>query len=499
VQPGATPAATSAPSGVAAPSDPAAASAASATPSAATGPLLGNDLLIADRGNGRLLIVDQRGRTVWQFPVSGSLPPGRRFAADDAFLAPDGRTIVANEESNQDVVRIDIATRRIVWSYGHYRARGRGAGYLSNPDDAYPLANGNVVVADILNCRVVEIAPDHAIVRQWGHTGVCRHDPPYSYDRPNGDTPLPDGGLLITEIGGSRVIRLDANGNVLFDVRTPAVYPSDAHVDAAGNIVVADYNRHGAVLGLTPAGRLLWRLGTAHGSLRFDRPSLAIALPNGNVLLNDDFRNRVVVVDPRTHRLVWQYGRPDQAGSASGHLSIPDGVDLIPASTVSVAGAANAASTAVAVSGAGLTEAPGPSLGQGAGEWGVIRASSYGIDDGLLGSRLACRGTLTSTIHAIALPHLPCGTLVRFRLGSRVADARVLDRRPMPAGIGVYLAPGVCRALGNCSGDVRLDWQVVLVPAAAIGRVTGSDAAGPVQAAATASLGESVALPLTVS
>jgi hypothetical protein len=460
-QPGATTAAKSALSGVAAPSDPTAASAAPATPSAATGPLLGNDLLIADRGNGRLVIVDQGGRTVWQFPVEGSLPPGRRFAADDAFLAPDGRTIVANEESNQEVVRIDIATRRIVWSYGRYRARGRSAGYLSNPDDAYPLANGNVVVADILNCRVLEIAPDHAIVRQWGHTGVCRHDPPYSYDRPNGDTPLPDGGLLITEIGGSHVIRLDANGNVLFDVRTPAVYPSDAHLDAAGNIVVADYNRHGAVLGLTPSGRLLWRLGTAHGSLRFDRPSLAVALPNGTVLLNDDFRNRVVVVDPRSHRLLWQYGRPDQAGSTTGRLSIPDGVDLIPASTVSTASATPAATAAVVANGAGVAETPGPASGEGGGEFGVIHASSYGLDDGLLGSRLACRGTLTSTIHAIAMPRLPCGTLVRFRLGSRIADARVLDRRPMPAGIGVYLAQAVCRALGDCSGDIRLDWQIV--------------------------------------
>ena len=46
--------------------------------------------LIADRGNGRLLAIDRTGRIWWRFPTAGSLPPGQAFAADDAFIAPDG-------------------------------------------------------------------------------------------------------------------------------------------------------------------------------------------------------------------------------------------------------------------------------------------------------------------------------------------------------------------------------------------------------------------------
>ena len=68
-------------------------------------------LLIADRGNGRLLVVNDRGRTIWTFPVHGSLPRGQTFSADDAFVAPDGRTIVANDEAHQVIDRIDIRTR----------------------------------------------------------------------------------------------------------------------------------------------------------------------------------------------------------------------------------------------------------------------------------------------------------------------------------------------------------------------------------------------------
>jgi hypothetical protein len=60
------------------------------------GPYAGG-LLIADRGNDRLLIVDATGRILWHFPVKGSLPAGQSFSADDAFVSPDGLTISANE------------------------------------------------------------------------------------------------------------------------------------------------------------------------------------------------------------------------------------------------------------------------------------------------------------------------------------------------------------------------------------------------------------------
>jgi hypothetical protein len=44
-----------------------------------------------------------------------------------------------------------------------------------------------------------------------------------------GDTPLPDGGLLITEIGGW-ITRLDANGALVWSIRSPVAYPSDAQL-----------------------------------------------------------------------------------------------------------------------------------------------------------------------------------------------------------------------------------------------------------------------------
>ena len=310
---------------------------ASATPSTApprVPPRFGGGLLIADRGNGRLLVVDERKNILWSFPGRSSLPRGQHFSADDAFLAPDGRSIVANDEAHQVIDRIDIATGRVIWQYGRYDHAGAGAGYLHTPDDAYPLANGDIVVADIRNCRILELTPAKRIARQWGHTLHCLHRPPTSFAQPNGDTPLADGGILITEITGSRVVRLDRSGRVVFDLRAPVRYPSDAQLDGDGNVVVVDYSNPGAVLRLRPDGHILWRYRPTNGVGRLDHPSLALPLPDGTIVLNDDFRHRVVVIDPRTNRIVWQYGHADRAGRAAGYLNTPDGICLIPAGTV---------------------------------------------------------------------------------------------------------------------------------------------------------------------
>ena len=156
---------------------------------------------------------------------------------------------------------------------------------------------------------------------------------------PNGDTPLPDGGLLITEITGSRIVRLRADGSVVFDVRAPVRYPSDAQLAPDGSIVVVDYASPGAIVRLAPTGRVLWRYRPARGPRSLDHPSLAVPLADGTIVLNDDFRQRVLIIDPRTNRIVWQFGRTDRSGRGLDRLNEPDGVNIVPVGVISMASA----------------------------------------------------------------------------------------------------------------------------------------------------------------
>lgn len=291
---------------------------------------LPGDVLIADRSNNRLLVVDPRGRIVWRFPRpgQGSLP-----VPDDAFFSPDGREIVATEEDAAAVSVIDVARQRIVYRYGKLGIPGRGPNRLSNPDDAMLLPGGAILLADIKNCRLLKLRPPSHRPAQvlGGPAHGCYHDPPRAWGSPNGAFPLHGGGALVTEINGSWVDALSAGGRVLWSTHPPGVqYPSDSNEVRPGLYLTVGWQSPGILETFDRTGRLHWRYRPRPGAPALDHPSLALPLPNGDFLLNDDFNDRVIVVDPRTNRVVWQYGHTGVPGRAPGYLSRPDGVDLAP-------------------------------------------------------------------------------------------------------------------------------------------------------------------------
>lgn len=268
---------------------------------------------------------------LWEFPTAHDLALGRRLRFnDDAFVASGGRAIVANEEEAHTIVSVNVRTHARVHLFGTPGVKGAGARLLNTPDDAYPLPDGSILVADAYNCRVLRIR-DHRIERQFG-SGTCRHDPPRSFGALNGDTPLQDGGMLLSEIPGHWVDDIGPNGELRAAIRAPLRYPSDPQPLTGGRILVADYANPGAVIVIDHTGRLLWRYGPATGPGRLDHPSLAAALPNGDIAVNDDYRHRIVIIDPSTGRIVWQYGHTDRAGTGPGFLNTPDGMDFVPLS-----------------------------------------------------------------------------------------------------------------------------------------------------------------------
>jgi hypothetical protein len=170
-----------------------------------------------------------------------------------------------------------------------------------------------------------------AIVRQYGTSAVCRHEPPRYLGPVNGDTPMPDGGVLVSEVQGSWIDAIGPDGRLKYSFAAPVSYPSDPQPLPGGRILLADYANPGHVLILSRHGRVLWRYGPAQGYGRLDHPSLAMGLPNGDIAVNDDYRDRVIVIDPHSKRIVWQYGHTGRPGRAAGFLNTPDGMDFIPA------------------------------------------------------------------------------------------------------------------------------------------------------------------------
>lgn len=292
----------------------------------------GYNLMIADRGNNRVLIVSPEKKILWEYQFEG-IPLGS--AADDTFFTLDHKAVVASMEYWQLIQIIDIATKKVTWSYGHPGKKGSADGFMNFPDDAYQLPNGNIMVADIRNCRVIEINSDHKIARQAGKTGACYGKWP-QLGGPNGDTPLPNGHVLVSEIINKSVTELDEKWQKVMSVRVPLQYPSDPQPTKSGNILIADYVRPGKIIEITRDGHVLWQYDekTADGFLH--HPSLAEELPNGNIMANDDYNHRIVIIDRATKKIIWQYGHTRQPGKAEGYLNIPDGMDIIKASDFKV-------------------------------------------------------------------------------------------------------------------------------------------------------------------
>ena len=141
---------------------------------------------------------------------------------------------------------------------------------------------------------------------------------------------MANGHYLVTEINGEWVDEMDLSGRIYGSLHPPGVsYPSDTNEAAPGVYLTVDYSDPGQIETFDASGRLVWRYRPT-GDQALDKPSLALALPNGDVIATDDDNDRVIVVDPRANRVVWQYGVRGTAGASPGMLNGVDGLDLAP-------------------------------------------------------------------------------------------------------------------------------------------------------------------------
>ncbi len=293
-------------------------------------PYYGDKLLIADRGNNRLLVLDDSGQITWTYPsASAPVPNGSFYFPDDAFFINHGTAIISNQEQNETIVEIGYPSGKIIWSYGHPGQSGSAPGYLYEPDDAYLLKNGQITVADAYNCRILFINSNGTVAGQIGTTGVCKHNPPTDVGTPNGDTPLQNGNLLVSEINGSWVSEYTPQGSLVFTVHVPISYPSDPQQIGPNSFLISDYTKPGAILEFNSQGQVTYRYQPRSGPGEMNYPSLTELLPSGVFMSNDDYNDRIIAVDPTTQALVWQYGTTGTAGTATGLLKTPDGFDIL--------------------------------------------------------------------------------------------------------------------------------------------------------------------------
>ncbi len=142
--------------------------------------LIEGNILVSFRNNNMLAVIDPKEETVtW----ATFLPT--RFQHDPRLL-PDGSVIVFDNEGHTGpggrsrVVRIDPNTSEILWQYTGTENEPLYSAYHSAVD---PLPNGNILITESLNGRLLEITPDGEIV--WDYRS------PWQETDANGKTKVP--------------------------------------------------------------------------------------------------------------------------------------------------------------------------------------------------------------------------------------------------------------------------------------------------------------------
>jgi outer membrane protein assembly factor BamB len=300
--------------------------------------VLPGPLLISDAGGNRVLVIDPNGRNMWQFPRPGDLAAGQTFKAPEAaWFSPDGKQVIVPSEDSSILYVIDIATHKMVYTYGTTDAPGSGPNQVNAPDGMMMLPSHDLLVPDAGNCRIIMIpAGGHAISRQLGQTGTCVHNPPLSFSDPSGLFPMSNGDYVITEGEGHWVSEMNLSGKVSWSVQVPgvsAIYEtSEVGPDRYATV---DHVFPGQVLTFDHTGKVLWRYAPT-GDQALNKPSLVLALPNGDFMVSDKVNNRLIVVDPRTNAIVWQYGHTMAPGSTPGFLNNPTGMDMYPPNSMAL-------------------------------------------------------------------------------------------------------------------------------------------------------------------
>lgn len=333
-------------------------------------------ILIADPIRHVAMEIDRDGNVVWQFGETKhpSAKIDHLSSPGSIRLLEDGRRVIADSR-NHRVLLIDVD--------GKAREIKPRDGTLRDPSYADVLRNGNCLICDTGNSRIIELDGQGDIVWQYGtetvshrmlsyprsvevtptgsylvadtaHDRVIEISDGHVHERPFLDEPglfwprcvrqLPSGSLLIADARNSRIIEVSAEGYVLralthidlFDSQ-PLEDPHDVRLLPNDRLLVTD-SHHDMVVVVDWSGGVHQVVG-GNGSVSLSDPHSAQQLDDGSIAIADTGHHRIVVVDPRG-RIIREFGMVHTDASCL-RLNSPRYVEVIPDGTMVIADTGN--------------------------------------------------------------------------------------------------------------------------------------------------------------
>ncbi|HYL21988.1 MAG TPA: PQQ-binding-like beta-propeller repeat protein [Gemmatimonadales bacterium] len=161
---------------------------------------------------------------------------------------------------------------------------------------------GNILIADQFNNRVIEVNPTGTIV--W-HFGLGPGDV-----------------SAASIIGTNDAERVGALTLMAGTGAPPGTEPLCPTGCADNRVMLVDHE-----------GRIVWQYGTfgvtGADANQLNTPVQATYLPTGNVLITDQSNERIIEVERAHNAIVWQYGTTGVIGAGADQLNNPNSAELL--------------------------------------------------------------------------------------------------------------------------------------------------------------------------
>jgi len=228
----------------------------------------------------RVIAVTKRGRIVWQYGqagVTGSSPNELNNPVSIRVL-PKKRFLIT-DQGNHRVIMVKRAKNEIFWQYGTTGVSGSASNQLNNPACAEQRHNGDIVIADQANNRVIEVNRRDVVGLQIDvlSDATSLNSPAYA-----GHVQNPARAIIADSLN-NRIVEVDDNGSITFEYVTSA--------------------RSGSVTNPVPTRAVRLR-------------------KSGNILISDQFNHQVIEIDP-TGTIVFAFGTIGVAGNGTNELNAP--------------------------------------------------------------------------------------------------------------------------------------------------------------------------------
>lgn len=195
--------------------------------------------LIVESG-GTLLVADGAANSIYRFSSDGAelgsfgsegTTDGKLHTPEDVAVGPNG-DIYVTDNGNNRVERFGAD--------GTYISKIDNAA-LPSPTDGYPKATflsvdsaGAVYVTDGGNQNIRKFDASGALVGTFGTEGAGK------LSFPGGTGIDKDGNLLVADYRNGRVVRFKPDGTFIEEIKGGLVYPVDVAADPSGNVYIAD-------------------------------------------------------------------------------------------------------------------------------------------------------------------------------------------------------------------------------------------------------------------